>query len=553
MAPAPVGRDRPAPRWQLALLLVSVALVLLSAFPYFETIRNANETPRLIQAMALVETGEWAIDGASRRRMPLGPDIARSPEDDRLYPNKPPGASLVGALGFVIAKAGSEPPSLREFTWWARLLAGIVPTLLIVAVAWGRLRELGYGAAVSVAVMLAWVFGTPIFSYARLFYGHALAAALLYLGIVTLLRGLERGSKWMLALGGVLASSTIAVEYGAAFAGLPIAVVLLVPVVRSGATTSARRRALSRAAIALAGALVPVVLLAIYHQAVFGSPLSTGYHHAADPTFAELHGRGLLGLGLPRGDKLVIDLFSPKTGLLYWSPLVLFGVAGLVRATRYSGPRQQAARLHLAVFVVVLVFGLGLSFEGGWRIGPRYLVVALPCLLLGMAEALEAWRERMAVMGLWGFALVWSLLANSLAATAWPHIDPTNIGEPVGEVFLALLRDGRGPYGLPQWLSPSIGMGVAVAIPCVLGLIATFWVVLQRQAFVALPLVLGGFGGALLVLVILPRVIPAHEKSERNLKYIESVYEPRLHEVDGRWEPVEGTTRKLLPLSAEPR
>ncbi|MCA9686639.1 MAG: hypothetical protein KC457_31020, partial [Myxococcales bacterium] len=106
-------------RRHLPLLLATLALVLLVAFPYFEQLRNANELPRLVQAMSLVEGHGWGVDGPSRRGLQLGPDLARSPVDDRLYPNKPPGASVVGAGAYVLARAtaGDEGPTLRAFTW----------------------------------------------------------------------------------------------------------------------------------------------------------------------------------------------------------------------------------------------------------------------------------------------------------------------------------------------------------------------------------------------------------------------------------------------------
>ena len=54
--------SRPSPRaaapWHLPVLLALVAAILLAAFPYFEELRNANELPRLVQAMSLVERGE---------------------------------------------------------------------------------------------------------------------------------------------------------------------------------------------------------------------------------------------------------------------------------------------------------------------------------------------------------------------------------------------------------------------------------------------------------------------------------------------------------------
>ena len=385
-----------AARWQLPALLVLVAGILLCAFPYFEEIRNANELPRLVQAMSLVEAGEWAIDGPSRRGLALGPDVARSPVDRRVYPNKPPGASVVGALAYVLARVGPEPPTLRAFTWWARLLAGIVPTLVIVAVAWLRLRR-SYAPAVAAAAIGLVVFATPLFAYARLFYGHALAACLLYAGVVTLERGHGEDQLARVAIGAVLSAAAITVEYGAAFAGLAIAAMLLSPLLAPGRAPAQRERAAARAGLGLACALIPVAALALYQRAVYGSAWATGYHHAADPTFAELHGQGLLGLGAPRWSNVEIHLLSPNTGLFAWSPIVILACVGLAVLAWRPGPLRRAAAVQLGVFAIVVLMGLGLSFQGGWRVGPRYLVVALPMLILGLAEIVE--RATQAVEG----------------------------------------------------------------------------------------------------------------------------------------------------------
>jgi hypothetical protein len=552
-APALEGAPGESPRWYAWALLAVLAAVLLSAFPYFEQVRNANEIPRLVQAMSLVEHGEWAIDGESRRGIPLGPDIARSPADGRLYPNKPPGASLVGAVGFVFAKLGGEPPTLRELTWWARLFAGVVPVLVIAAVAYGRLRRV-YGGPVSIAAVVLFVFGTPMFSYARLFYGHALAAALLFAGVSLIERGFAERRRGELVFGGMLAASAIGVEYGAAFAGLPIAVMLAWPVLRGGGSKAGSFRALAAlggaggelAVIALAGALLPVMLLAAYQYTAFGSAWSTGYHNAADPSFAQLHGQGLLGLGVPRWDNVVTHLLSLDGGLLVWSPLVVIGCVGLARLTRREGPSQRLARLQLSIFAVVLIMGLGLSFEGGWRVGPRYLVVAMPMLILGIAEFLDTWRDHpragmaAAAMGLLGIAASWSLLANTLAATLWPHLDTTNIHEPFGAVLIPLWQHGFGPYGLPTFFRG--GLWLCVAAPVLLGFGALMWAGgTSRPQVVLLPLMLGAAIGAVIVLLLIPRIVTAHPKTDRNLQYIEKVYEPRVH----AGERTPGFSRKL--------
>jgi hypothetical protein len=539
------GRET-APLSQLALLLGAVALLLLAAFPYFEQIRNANEIPRLIQAMSLVDAGEWAIDGAARRELPLGPDIARG-ADGRLYPNKPPGASVIGAGAYMLAKFGAEPPTLREFTWWARLLAGVVPVLVIVAVAWAALRRF-YGGPICAAAILLWVFGTPMFSYARLFYGHALAACLLYVGVVLVERGSAERRLGQLAVGSTLAAAAITVEYGAAFAGIPIAVMLAWPVLGRGRDSTARLAGSKQAVIALGCALIPVLLLSLYQRAVFGSAFATGYHHAADPSFAKLHGQGLLGLSWPRWDNVVTHLLALDAGLLVWSPLVVAAVIGLVRLARSRMPHARAARLQLGIFAVVLMMGLGLSFEGGWRIGPRYLVIALPMLIVGLAEFMARWRDDprpvlgAVAIGLLACAASWSLLANSLAATLWPHIDPTNINEPFGSVLLPLWRDGFGPYGLPTMFHG--GLVFSVVAPTLLGLAALGRAAgFERPQVVLVPILLGVAAGVVTVVMLLPRLVVAHPKTERNLQYIERVYEPRVH--DGKRVP--GKTRVLAP------
>ncbi|PRQ07113.1 hypothetical protein [Enhygromyxa salina] len=532
LSPSPVA----APRWQLAVLLGAVALVLLAAFPYFEQVRNANELPRLLQAMSLVEQGEWAIDGPSQRGIPTGPDVARSPVDDRLYPNKPPGASVVGALAYVIARVGAEPPTLREFTWWARLLAGVVPVLIIAALAWLRLRR-DYSGSVSAAAILLFVFGTPMFVYARLFYGHALAACLLYAGVLAIERGIARARVGVVGWGAALASLAITVEYGAAFAGLPIALMFVWPILRDRRVRADRRSHTTLAAIALGCALVPVIALSIYQRAAFGSAWVTGYHHAADPGFAQLHGQGLLGLGAPRWSNVVTHVLSPNTGLLVWSPLVVIACIGLGQLAWRAGPSRREARLQVGIFAAVVLVGLGLSFEGGWRVGPRYLVVALPMLLLGIAEYI-AWalelgsaRRRALAIGSLGAAASWSLLANSLAATLWPHLDPTNIAEPFGAVLVPLWREGLGPYGIPTWFRG--GLSFTLALPIGAGLGALAWALIrgreQLRASLLLSFALGASLGALVPTLAIPRAVEAHPKTARNLKYIEKVYEPRVH------------------------
>lgn len=516
--------------WLLLLLAVAANL------PYFEQTRNANERPRIMQAMALLDGGEWAIDGVAARGLEAGPDTARSKRDGRLYPNKPPGATLAAAAGYAVAKVGTgdEGPTLREVTAWSRWFGGAVPTLLLAWVLWRRHVGI-FGPGVATVAVLTWALATPAVVYAHLLYGHALAAMFLHAGITVVAMALERPagrSRWVWCVaGGALASAAIAVEYVAAFAAIPIGAALL--------ARWRTDRALAPSMIAaVSGALVPVALLAAYHDQVYGSPLSTGYDHATVADFAAKHGQGLLGLGWPSWHGISVHLLSVDAGLLWWAPVVVPGVWGLVVAAR-DDDRRFEARVHLGVVLVFLWINVSLSFEGGWRVGPRYFVLALPSLVLGWAEIYAQARTRaMWIAALFGLG-VYGVIVDGLAANLWPHFDTSGVDAPVAEVLLPLLQGTFRPYVAWGVSAPArIDLVVVVLAVSVIGFALAWLRAIEPGLRTTLGLGVGLVVGV--VLVAMHGLLPRNPKAERNLAYIERVWEPRE-------EP--GRSVNLRPLS----
>ncbi len=503
---SPVRGDR----WLGLAAIAGLALLLLHAFPYAERTRNANERPRLLQGMVLVETGGLAIDGPAARGLEPGPDVARSPISGALYPNKPPGAGLVAGAAYAVARGladvTGEPLTLRRYTWWARLLAGVVPTLVLCAALARRFApDLGARPVWLATGLLA--LATPTAAYAHLLYGHALTACLLWVGVLAVVDGLRGDRTLRAAAGGVLTAAAVGVEYSAAFAGVPLALFVLMWV---------RRGRWRSGLAAVVGATLPLGLLGLYHAAVFGGPLRTGYHHVTDPGFAAKHGEGFLGLVAPSWTALHAHVLSSEGGLLWWTPLCVLALAGLWDMSR--GPDDSAlrshARVHLAIFLALVLACVSLNFEGGWRVGPRYLVAVLPALVLGWAGALR-WVQAAGAVGRVVFVvlLTWSVVINGLAASLWPHFDLANIDQPVSEVLLPLWWAGRAPYVLA-------GIGVTAAIGAgLLGLLALLGV----RGKIGATLVGLGLG---LGLVAATRAIPPHPRGAANLAYIERVWEP---------------------------
>lgn len=484
------------------VLLIGLVLVVTGASPYLGRLMNANERPRLLQAVAWVEAGSWAVDGPTTAHIEPGIDVSRTPAG-ALVPNKPPGTTAPAVLAYAVVRATNRP-SLAALTHLARALGGWVPMIAILVLA--RRRFPGpSGAFALVALALA----TPCLSYARLLYGHILAAACLFGGTLALERAVKERAVGFAIIGGTIAGLAVTVEYLAAFAGLPIGVWLIVHARRTGSW--------SVVLAALGGALVPIAGLMLYQNALFGSPWLTPYHFVVREGFAEIHGRGLLGLSWPTGSSVFEHLLSPWGGLLYWAPLSVPAVWAMVVSVR-RGEADAFERLSLAVFALLLALNLCLAQTGGWRVGPRYLVLAMPFLLPGLRR-LHGWLDRpvrsAAIVALLG----WSMLVNFFAAGLFPHLVPE--GNPLRDLLLPLWAEGLRPYSLwGTW-----GMGLTGAITLVLFVVVTRPTSeLQRRGWL-----LGVVGAVALVVGGL--LLPSAAGAQNTFASVRRIWEPWGEEV----------------------
>jgi hypothetical protein len=216
--------------------------------------------------------------------------------------------------------------------------------------------------------------------------------------------------------------------------------------------------------------------------------------------------------------------------------LALYGLAQLALA---PGPQRAEARVHLGLLLLYGVVVSSLSFEGGWRVGPRYLVVVLPSLVLGWAHAIEQLRTRPLAMLVLAAFSTYAAVVNALAANLWPHLDLTNVNQPVAEVLLPLWEHGREPYGLLGSTGRS-ALGLVV-VGSVVGLWAVLWSAAETGIRMALAIASGAAVGLLLVQAT--RSLEPHPQGVRNLAYIERI-----------WEPTEqGDARSIaLPKALEP-
>ncbi len=377
---------------------VALLCLALGVYAYFYQAGGWNQNSRFDLTRAIVEKRTSVIDGYHRNTG----DHAKT--DGHYYCDKAPGASWLAAVPYALihAVAGSEKPSRRYLDMSAYLVtvwsvampsaAGVVALVLLLA-------ALGVGLRVRLAIGAAYAFGTLAFPYATLLYGHQLMAALLVIGFAPLVRARRRmldggdpPRPAVLVAAGLALGYAVVVEYPAALAVLPIFVYACAFLWRSG---------WKHIAWLAVGGAIAAVALAAYHWIVFGGPLTLPY----DFSTQSHRGQGFMGIGAPRDGATWGVTFSSYRGLFYSAPWLLLSIPGA--ALLWRAHRRAAPEIIVCAVIAVLTLWLNVSlvdWQGGWALGPRYLILALPfmaVLCAGVLEAIPRAWPRPARVGAW--------------------------------------------------------------------------------------------------------------------------------------------------------
>lgn len=496
------------------LAYAGFVVAFLYAFPFFAAMHSANETPRILLTEEIVDHGTFRLDArwAELRRGSTF-DVATTPDGHR-YSNKAPGASLVGVPAYLAVKAwhgvAGGAPSLAEVTWSCRLVAAILPTLLLLPVFHRVARRFAPDAGADGA-LVALAFGSMAYPYALVFFSHALAMAAAG-GAFALAIGLVRDELRRPLAGaagvGALAGLAVLADYQAAIAVVGIAAYV---------AWQSPRRARDLGLVA-AGGLPFAVMLGAYHWACFGAPWRTGYAFAADPA----HRQGVLGIIGPNLTALRQALIAPDNGLLVLMPWAVLAIAGAWVLIRDRARRPEAViAAAIVVAYVGFVGSLVPSFgRAGWSVGPRYITCALPFLGWLAAAGLGA-ADRRPVARAAAHALVLvGVIIMVVAATTFPHW-PDSFRNPLYECSLWLLGHGYAPHSL----GTAVGLRGAWSLVPLWALIAALVVALlgrgERPRLVTLAV-----AAVVAVLLVLALGLVPHPAPAAKTGYLERIWEP---------------------------
>lgn len=362
--------------WFPVALLLALQTLLASYF--LDNTGGANALSRAMPPVSWALFHTWAID-----------PLAHFTKDhafvqNHAYTDKAPLSSWVitpfvqAARGLQLAFDKANFKALLDAIALGNILTGSLPFAVVTLILAARAQTLPPGMH-PMLLAQALMYGTFLWAYAGVYFGHMLAA--MWLLLATLCLRKERALA-----AGFLVGLAFLTEY-------PTAVALPLWVAQCAATQRWRQ------GVKLVTGFAPATaLLATYNENLTGSPWTLTYKFVGDPQFAAMH--TAYGFTWPQPDALFALVYSPQRGLLWFAPLLLLALACALRDQGAQGLRR--AVLHPDVSVGATLLLLNASYfvwHGGECFGPRHLVVACVLWAYAAVPALMRPSRRRGVLG----------------------------------------------------------------------------------------------------------------------------------------------------------
>jgi hypothetical protein len=397
---------------------ISVWLFLLSfvTYAYFQAGGGWNQNSQFDLTRAIVERHTFTIDAYAGNTGDL------STHAGHLYANKAPGLSLLAVPPYAILHAfernPDDPHTLALNHYFCTVLCVALLGAFVPAILYRLARERGVSATWSVIVAISIALATQLLPYSTFFTNTVPSGALMLIALTA------RRREWA----GAAAGAATSINYLCAPAALLFAFV-------------APRRLRF-----FAGALPPLIAVAIYQKICFGSFLRTPYA-AENSRF--LSANAAFGiLERPSIEALYGITISPYRGLFYFAPLLLMALIGVGQAILPAQDRRDRlshTELAMVIAVSVVFFAFNVSFngwEGGFGIGARYLIPLIPLWGLALLHLTRGWRGAVVVLATISFVI-------NFAATAVDPQPSGTIPRPLTQYILPLLLRGRFSPAVP--------------------------------------------------------------------------------------------------------
>jgi hypothetical protein len=394
--------------------LVFVLLTFLFAYFYEDTGANGNSRIGLI--FAAVQEHRLTIDSFHAT-----PDLRTKDKAfyyGHYYSDKAIGSSIVGYIFYLpmylVMQIFNFSMKMRQIKYLLVLFSIAIPSAFTGSLMYVLAKYISGSKLKAYIVTMCIFLGTMYFPYSTLFYGHPLAASLLFCAFFLIFRLKTRPelrhSKIDLFLIGFLLGFSIITEY-------PTILIVLVLVIYYFYIVMDQwswRGFLSKAIPPAIGGLIPLLLLFAYNDAIFGNPFLVTYSHVSNPFFSENMSQGLSGIAWPRPIVMYYSTLFPANGLFWQSPVLLMSLVGVYFMLRNKQYRAEAI-IFIVIFIsyVALISGYYLWW-GGYAFGPRHLIPMLPFFALPLLFVPKRLFPMVVILGLISIGQMFIVVASQI-------------------------------------------------------------------------------------------------------------------------------------------
>ncbi len=354
-----------------------------------------------------------------------------------------PGVSYAVMPGYILGKLLGAS---QVGTFAVVALFALFNFLLIVEIS----QKLGVNKYASILGGIAFLFGSPAFAYAVTLYQHHISTFLILLSVYILVRfkGL-----WTLSLIWFLFALSFLIDNPNLFLMLPIALFSLTRLfVFEKDKVNLKIRFNFLGILTFVTVVFPIGFLLWFNNASYSNPfqlsgtVATARYIAdsntPDPNVKFVENskfsvgpneeiekdKNAVGFFKTRNlmHGLYIHTLSPDRGIIYFAPVILFGIWGMF--TLYVNNPNVFSMLLGVVFVNVALYSMWGDPYGGWAFGSRYLIPTYAIFGIFIAQTLDVLRKNYLLLALFFVTLVYSVLVNSLGALT------TNANPPKEEI-----------------------------------------------------------------------------------------------------------------------
>lgn len=430
-----------------------IFLVLLICYSYFlPRWAGWNQNSRLDLVLAIVDEGTLSIDSYYQNTgdyLCFNRDTGEGgcEKGGRHYSDKAPGSSFLGVPVYAatrpilrsapvqqvlnrLAQTEAFGDTLREdgtglktdkiyfaiVLYLVTVTVVSIPSAVLGVLIYKFLGVFNQRGDWRVGVALLYSLATNAFPYSGSFFGHQIVAFMLFGAFyLAFLIGQGRASGWWITLAGLMLGYAVITEYPTALiAGAVFVYALLV--------LPDRRWGIG---LVLSG-LPPGLLLVAYDWAIFGTLLPVGYQYS-ELYKDTIHSEGFISVVGPNLPALWGITFGSFRGLFFIAPILLLAAPGFVAWWRQGKYRPEWGVCLWAVASFLLFNGSSIMWQGGYAVGPRYLLPMLPFMAVALGAFVSQWgvhwwaKLLAAVLGIWSFAVVW---AETLGGQSFPDWTP---------------------------------------------------------------------------------------------------------------------------------